>query len=96
MARGHQREESRARNAKKQAAKAGGDQRGGKVHDRNAADGDALAAKRAAKAAAKAAEEAAGPAPVVVKPKKKKKEAAAGLDDLLSAGLAGNKKKGKK
>mmetsp|Transcript_9291 Transcript_9291/g.15413 ORF Transcript_9291/g.15413 Transcript_9291/m.15413 type:complete len:96 (+) Transcript_9291:55-342(+) len=95
MARGNQREQAREKNQKKLAAKSGGDQRQGTVHDRNDSDKSALLAKVAAKKAAKEAEAAAGPAKVVVKPKKKKKEPE-GLDDLLSAGLAGTKKKGKK
>jgi len=95
MARGNQREIAREKNLKKQAAKSGGSQREGSVHDRNSSDKDALLAKVAAKKAAKEAAEAAGPAQQVVKPKKKKKEAE-GLDDLLSAGLSGNKKKGGK
>jgi len=95
MARGNQREISREKNLKKLAAKSGGSQREGSVHDRNSSDKDALLAKVAAKKAAKEAAEAAGPAQQVVKPKKKKKEAE-GLDDLLSAGLSGNKKKGGK
>mmetsp|Transcript_50512 Transcript_50512/g.107609 ORF Transcript_50512/g.107609 Transcript_50512/m.107609 type:complete len:96 (-) Transcript_50512:786-1073(-) len=95
MARGNQREQAREKNLKKLQAKSGGDQRAGTIHDRNASDKNALEAKVAAKKAAKEAEAAAGPAPKVVKPKGKKKEAA-GLDDLLSAGLSGAKKKGKK
>lgn len=95
MARGNQREISREKNLKKQAAKSGGNQREGSVHDRNDGDKAALLAKVAAKKAAKEAAEAAGPVQQVVKPKKKKKEEV-GLDDLLSAGLAGNKKKGGK
>mmetsp|Transcript_16375 Transcript_16375/g.39192 ORF Transcript_16375/g.39192 Transcript_16375/m.39192 type:complete len:97 (+) Transcript_16375:117-407(+) len=96
MARGNQREQAREKNQKKLAAKqGGGDKREGSVHDRNAGDGSALANKVAAKKAAAEAAAAAGPAQQVVKPKKKKKEAE-GLDDLLGAGLAGNKKKGKK
>lgn len=94
MARGNQREQAREKTQKKLAAKSGGDQRQGTVHDRNDSDASALQAKVAAKKAAKEAEEAAGPAQVVKKPKAKKE--AAGLDDLLSAGLAGGKKKGKK
>lgn len=95
MARGNQREQAREKNQKKLDAKSGGDQRSGTINDRNASDGGALAAKVAAKKAAKEAEAAAGPAPTIVKPKGKKKEAA-GLDDLLSTGLSGVKKKGKK
>ena len=94
MARGNQREQAREKNQKKLAAQQKGDQRGGSVHDRNDGDKAALEAKVAAKKAAREAE-AAAPDKTVVKPKKKK-EAAAGLDDLLSAGLSGNKKKGKK
>ena len=95
MARGNQREQAREKNLKKHAAKNQGDQPGGHVHDRNSSDKAALEAKVAAKKAAKEAEAAAGPAQVVVKPKKKKEEAS-GLDDLLNAGLSGNKKNGKK
>ena len=94
MARGNQREQAREKNQKKLAAQQGGDQRGGSVNDRNDGDKAALEAKVAAKKAAREAE-AAVPDKTVVKPKKKK-EAVAGLDDLLSAGLSGNKKKGKK
>ena len=77
-------------------------QQEGSKESRNANDKAALAAKVAAKKAAKEAEEAAaakaaaqGPA-VVAKKKKDKKANDASLDDLLSAGLAGGKKKGKK
>ena len=68
MARGNQREIAREKNLKKQAAKSGGSQREGSVHDRNSSDKQALLAKVAAKKAAKEAADAAGPAQQVVKP----------------------------
>ena len=73
----------------------------GSVESRNLNDKAALAAKVAANAAAKkeaeeAAAKAAAQGSAVVAKKKKEKKADASLDDLLSAGLAGGKKKGKK
>lgn len=100
MARGNQREMSREKNQKKLAAKNKGNDREGTPLSRNLNDKQALAAKVAAKKAAKEAEEAAASkaaaaGPAVVAKKKKKPKADAGLDDLLSAGLVGAKKKGK-
>lgn len=100
MARGNQREMSREKNQKKLAAKNKGNDREGTPLSRNLNDKQALAAKVAAKKAAKEADEAAASkaaaaGPAVVAKKKKKPKADAGLDDLLSAGLVGAKKKGK-
>ena len=100
MARGNQREMSREKNQKKLAAKNKGNDREGTPLSRNLNDKEALAAKVAAKKAAKEADEAAASkaaaaGPAVVAKKKKKPKADAGLDDLLSAGLVGAKKKGK-
>ena len=92
------RELDRAKAQKKLAGK--GEKKEGDKLQRNAADKDALAQKIARKAEQKAAAEEAEAASmangVVTKPKKKKKDTAAGLDDLLSAGLAGVGSKGKK
>mmetsp|Transcript_7312 Transcript_7312/g.13293 ORF Transcript_7312/g.13293 Transcript_7312/m.13293 type:complete len:101 (+) Transcript_7312:346-648(+) len=100
MARGNQREQAREKAQKKLASKGGGDTRSGTINDRNASDKTALEAKVAAKKAAREAEaaaEAAGVSGAIKKPKKKK-AADVGMDDLLSAGLAGTggKRKGKK
>jgi len=70
----------------------------GNPESRNLADSAALAAKVAKKAEMKKKQEEeeqrnAANKPVVVKSKAKKKKEPAGLDDLLSAGLAKGKKK---
>lgn len=100
MARGNQREISREKNLKKlQAANKGGNRAGSKLQ-RDEEDKAKLEAKVAAKAAKKKEEEEEAKrneGRVVVKPKKiNKKKEASGFDDLLNAGLGGNKKKGKK
>jgi hypothetical protein len=104
MARGNQRDESRAKSDKKRAADLKSQGSTGNPLARNEADKIALDAKKARKLeeARIAAEQevyekeriAAGgvAAAAPVKPKVKK-VMSSGLDDLLSAGLTGNKKK---
>mmetsp|Transcript_19462 Transcript_19462/g.30433 ORF Transcript_19462/g.30433 Transcript_19462/m.30433 type:complete len:99 (+) Transcript_19462:155-451(+) len=98
MARGDQRERDRAKKqARLQKEAKGGGSKEGKPEQRNLADSAALAAKVAKKAELKKKQEEeeqrmAGNKPVVARSKVKKKEPA-GLDDLLSAGLAKTKKK---
>lgn len=100
MARGDQRDRDRAKAQAKLAKKGGAGKSDGHPAQRNANDSVALAEKVAKKAAMKkeADEKAAkeGSTKIVERKKVKKKEE--GLDDLLSAGLAGGKgkKKGKK
>ncbi|GMI53123.1 hypothetical protein ScalyP_jg5752 [Parmales sp. scaly parma] len=96
MARGNQRDQAREKNLKKLAAANGGDGREGTKLQRDEADKAALALKviaKSEKAKLDAEKAALAEGNEVVKPKKKEKKVEAGLDDLLSAGLTGKKKK---
>mmetsp|Transcript_10894 Transcript_10894/g.16286 ORF Transcript_10894/g.16286 Transcript_10894/m.16286 type:complete len:99 (-) Transcript_10894:615-911(-) len=98
MARGDQRERDRAKKLARLQKEQKGGPKEGNPESRNLADSAALAAKVAKKAEMKKKQEEeeqrnAANKPVVVKSKAKKKKEPAGLDDLLSAGLAKGKKK---
>mmetsp|Transcript_5015 Transcript_5015/g.10374 ORF Transcript_5015/g.10374 Transcript_5015/m.10374 type:complete len:99 (-) Transcript_5015:193-489(-) len=98
MSRGDQRERDRAKNLAKQQQKAKQNSKSGDPLSRNANDAAALQAKVAAKQEKVKAEEAAGTnssgkGPVVRKKGTQKKKES--VDDLLSAGLAGGKKRAK-
>ena len=93
MSRGDQRERDRAKRQAKEAAKNKGSAREGTPQSRNMEDGAKLAAKIAAKKAQQ--QEAAPAAAAPVKPKKATAKKNDNLDDLLSAGLQGTKKRAK-
>ncbi|KAK1748212.1 hypothetical protein QTG54_000151 [Skeletonema marinoi] len=98
MARGDQRERDRAKKLARLQKEQKGGPKEGNPESRNLNDSAALAAKVAKKAEMKKKQEEeeqrnAANKPVVVKSKAKKKKEPAGLDDLLSAGLAKGKKK---
>jgi len=96
MARGNQRDEARAKNLKKQQAAMKGGSREGDPLSRNEDDKAKLQEKIAKKAEMKKEAEAKAEMDaskgISAKRKEKKKEVA-GLDDLLSAGISGGKKK---
>mmetsp|Transcript_16658 Transcript_16658/g.23472 ORF Transcript_16658/g.23472 Transcript_16658/m.23472 type:complete len:98 (-) Transcript_16658:409-702(-) len=97
MSRGDKRERDRAKNQAKLASRQKAQTSGGDPLKRNENDKAALEAKVAKKKAMQeAAEKEAENATKGPVPRKKKPTKDAGLDDLLSAGLSGNKKKGKK
>jgi len=96
MARGNQRDDARAKNLKKKMAEQKGNQREGDPLSRNADDKAALANKVAMKAERLAAQQAKADEDekrASAAKRKAKKKDDAGLDDLLSAGLTGGKKK---
>mmetsp|Transcript_39342 Transcript_39342/g.81696 ORF Transcript_39342/g.81696 Transcript_39342/m.81696 type:complete len:97 (+) Transcript_39342:67-357(+) len=96
MSRGDQRERDRAKAQAKQAEKTKANGKSGNPLSRNLNDASALQAKVAAKQEKLKSEQANagndGKAPVVRKKTQKKNDS---VDDLLSAGLAGNKKRAK-
>mmetsp|Transcript_22773 Transcript_22773/g.27432 ORF Transcript_22773/g.27432 Transcript_22773/m.27432 type:complete len:98 (+) Transcript_22773:137-430(+) len=97
MSRGDKRERDRAKNQAKLAARQKSQSAGGDVQKRNEGDKAALEKKIAMKKAAQeAALKDAATATKGPVPRKKKPTKDVGLDDLLSSGLSGNKKKGKK
>ena len=94
MSRGNQRDTDRAKRQAKDAAKNKQNNREGTPAQRNAEDAQKLQAKLSATAAKNAEAANATPAKAPVARKKVAKKADT-MDDLLSAGLAGGKKKKK-
>jgi len=95
MARGDQRDRDRAKKQARLQADAKNKAKEGRPEQRNASDAAALAAKVAKKAEMKEQQDADAARAVANQPvaRKVKKKDDAGLDDLLSAGLAGKGKK---
>mmetsp|Transcript_17348 Transcript_17348/g.26291 ORF Transcript_17348/g.26291 Transcript_17348/m.26291 type:complete len:99 (-) Transcript_17348:2850-3146(-) len=98
MSRGDQRERDRAKNQAKQAQKLKANTKGGDPLSRNQNDKAALEEKVARKKAMQKEQEEQALKNTTTKfpLKKKKAEAKDSLDDLLNAGISGQKKKGKK